>query len=108
MIITADVSGTAGTSHEFTCSITAAEAVDTFVTAEVTWSGPGVESGRDNTTSFMDSSNMFTSTLQLSPLNTSDAGLYNCNAMLSPAGDSTFITSSTAGIDSQSLDVTGT
>ena len=109
MVITADVSGTAGTTHMFMCNITTAAAVDTSVTAELTWSGPGVGSGRHSITPVMavDGSNMFTSTLELSPLTSSDAGLYICSVTLSPAGDTTFINPSAAGNDSQSLDVAG-
>ena len=109
MVITADASGTAGTPHDFLCSIMVPTAVNTSVTAEVTWFGPGFGSGRDSTTPIMsvDGSNMFTSTLQLSPLSTADTGLYTCSVTLSSAGDSTFITPSVAGNDSESLDVTG-
>ena len=109
VVITADASGIAGTPHEFTCNITVPTAVNTSVTAEVTWFGPGIESGRHSIThvTAMDGSNMFISTLKLSPLNTSDAGLYTCSVTLSPANDSTFISPSTAGNDSQFLNVTG-
>ena len=109
MVVTANASGTAGTPHDFLCSIMVPTAVNTSVTAEVTWLGPGFGSGRDSTTPIMsvDGSNMFTSTLQLSPLSTADAGLYTCSVTLSSAGDSTFITPSVAGNDSESLDVTG-
>ena len=91
------------------CSIITAAAVDTSVTPEVTWSGPGVGSGRHSITPVIavDGSNMFTSTLQLRPLTSSDAGLYICSVTLSPAGDTTFINPSAAGNDSQSLDVAG-
>ena len=91
------------------CNITAAAAVDTSVIPMVMWIGPGVGSGRDDIPLVMavDGSNMFTSTLELSPLNISDAGLYTCNVTLSPASDSAFITPSAAGSDSQSLNVTG-
>ena len=109
MVITADASGTAGKPHEFVCSITVPTAVNTSTTANVTWIGPGVGSGRDDSIFIMavDGSNMSTSTLQLSPLSTSDAGLYNCSVILSSAIDSAFITPSAAGHDSQSLSVTG-
>ena len=109
MIITADASGTAGASHQFMCNVMVPTAVNTSVSANVTWFGPGVGSGRDNTTTVMavDGSNMFTSTLQLVSLDSSDAGLYTCSVILSPVGDSAFITSSTAGSDSQTLDVAG-
>ena len=109
MVITVDVSGTAGTPHEFTCNITTAAAVDTSVTPEVIWSGPGVGSGRDNITPVIavDDSNMFTSTLQLSPLSNSDAGQYTCSVVLTSVGESTFIAPSAASNDSKSLNVTG-
>ena len=109
MVITSDASGNAGTPYDFNCSIATAAAVDTSVSAEVTWFGLGIGSGRDSITSVVavDGSNMFTSTLQLSPLSTSDAGLYMCSVTLSPASDSTFITPSATGNDSQSLGVTG-
>ena len=109
MVITADASGTAGKPHEFVCSITVPTAVNTSTTANVTWIGPGVRSGRDNSTFIMavDGSNMSTSTLQLSPLSTSDVGLYICSVILSSAIDSAFITPSAAGHDSQLLNVTG-
>ena len=109
VVITADGSGTAGKPHEFVCSITVPTAVNTSTTANVTWFGPGVGSGRDSSTFTMavDDSNMSTSTLQLSPLRTSDAGLYYCSVILSSAVDSAFITPSAAGHDSQLLNVTG-
>ena len=90
------------------CNITVPTAVNTSVSAEVTWSGPGVGSGRDNITTVMAvyDSNMFT-TLQLVSLDSSDAGLYTCSVILHPAGDSAFITSSAAGSDFLSLNVAG-
>ena len=109
MIITADTSEIAGTPHWFMCSIMVSTAVETSVSANVTWFGPGVGSERDNATTVMavDGSYMFTSTLQLSPLSTSDAGRYTCSVILTSVGESIFIAPSTASNDSQSLNVTG-
>ena len=109
MVVTADASGTAGTSHQFMCSITVSTTVETSVSANVTWFGPRIGSGRDNATTVMavDDSNKFTSTLQLSPLSTSDAGRYTCSVVLTSVGESIFISPSAASNDSQSLNVTG-
>ena len=109
MVVTANASGTAGTPHQFMCSIYVPTAVDTSVSANVTWFGPRIGSSRDNATTVMavDGSNMFTSTLQLSPLSNSDAGQYTCSVVLTSVGESTFIAPSAASNDSKSLNVSG-
>ena len=101
--------GTAGTIHTLTCDVSATTSLDTSVTPNVTWFGPGIGSGRDSdfTEKAMAGSNMYTSTLQLSPLSTSDAGRYLCNVIFYPAPGAAYITASAVTSSSQTLQVAG-
>ena len=82
-----------GGSLDLICSITLAQAVSTDVTVEAIWTGPNGSplSGRTTPTG---TNTSYSSTLSLSSVTVSDAGIYNCTATLTST--SLYLISSTS------------
>ena len=94
-----------------TCSITLAEAVDTSVTAQGTWTRNGSEmisveeDGRITISNNVVETPPYQITLRLNPINISDAGTYKCAVTVTPQ-NATFIVGSMASI-SRTISVFG-
>ena len=85
-----------GGSMDLTCSITLARAVPTDVAVEVMWTGPDGSSLSDGTTP-TGTDTSYSSTLGLSYVTVSDAGTYNCTAVLTSARPYLISSTSVAG-----------
>ena len=87
----------------FICSITLAEAVDTPVTVQGTWSRNGTEllngdeDGRITLSNILVEIPPYQTTLRLNPVNITDAGMYECTATVIPQ-NTTFTAGSTVSI----------
>ena len=102
----------AGTPLTLTCSIQLNPAVDSTVMVVRVWRGPGsqvVSSSSHVTVSNLveRSDNLYKTTIQFSPLSTSDGGNYDCEATVTPDPQSQFIIMSTAGSDTHPVTVQG-
>ena len=76
------------------------------------WRGPGSQvvsnSSRVTVSNILKrSAFLYETTIQFSPLNTVDAGNYECEATVTPDPQSQFVTMSTAGSDTHSVTVQG-
>ena len=76
----------AGTPLNLTCTVQLIPQVDTHVIFNSLWIGPGgqISSGGDRVSL---SSGVNQTTVQFNPLNTSDAGVYNCSVNVSASGN---------------------
>ena len=102
----------AGTPLTLTCSIQLNPAVDSTVMVVRVWRGPGsqvVSSSSHVTVSNLveRSDNLYKTTIQFSPLNTSDGGNYDCEATVTPDPQSQFVIMSTAVSDTHPVTVQG-
>ena len=112
--ITANRSGVlyAGTPLTLTCSIQLNPAVNTTVMVTRTWSGPGSQavsnSGHVTVSNvFKRSDNLYETTIEFGPLNTTDSGNYECEATVAPDPQSEFVIMNTTGSDTHSVTVQG-
>ena len=76
------------------------------------WSGPGSQvvsnSSRVTVSNLVESSdNLYETTIEFGPLNTTDSGDYKCEATVTPDPQSQFVIMSTAGNDTHSVTVYG-
>ena len=97
----------AGTPLILTCSIQLNPAVDTTVMVTRMWSGPGSQAVSNS--SHVTVLNLVgrSTTIQFTPLSTTDTGNYECEATVTPDPQSQFVTMSTTGSDTHTVIVQG-
>ena len=102
----------AGTPLTLTCSIQLNPAVDTTVMVTRMWRGP--RSQTISNSSHVTVSNLverpaffYETTIQFSPLSTTDSGDYECEATVIPDPQSQFVNMSTTGSDTLTVIVKG-
>ena len=101
-----------GTPLTLTCSIQLNPAVDTTVMVTRMWSGPGSQavsnSSHVTVSNLVErSDNLYETTIEFHPLNTTDHGNYECEANVTADPQSQFVIMSTAGSDTHSVTVHG-
>ena len=102
----------AGTPLTLTCSIQLNPAVDTTVMVTRMWRGPGSQvvsnSSRVTVSNLVErSDNLYETTIEFIPLNTTDSGTYECEATVTPDPQSQFVIMSTAGSDALYITIQG-
>ena len=102
----------AGTPLTLTCSIQLNPAVDTTVMVTRMWRGPASQvvsnSSHVTVSNLVErSALLYETTIQFSPLNTTDSGNYECEATVTPDPQSQFIIMSTRGSDTHTVTVQG-
>ena len=102
----------AGTPLTLTCSIQLNPAVDTTVMVTRMWRGPGSQVVSNS--SHVTVSNLlkrltfvYETTIEFDLLSTTDSGNYECEATVTPDPQSQFVTTSTAGSDTHSVNIQG-
>ena len=70
-----------GTQLHLVCTVTVTKAL--VATPNISWNSPSGSSGRDEMEGVMASSTVMSRSMVFTSINTSDAGVYQCNAVIS-------------------------